>query len=230
MSAVAGPLAAAGSMLWSGLGAVGGLVGMTAGQTALLGASLIGTGISTGVSVEQGKTQQKIAERQSDIAEQEAQFQQGQANVRAEQEKVALGEKRVAVARQAAEERGVLQASGLPVQSIRALVRNVEASRGRGDVAIQTNLEFASQRQAAQKRASELSLAGTQLTIAGQNVSNTQIALGAAGTAVGGLGDAGQLYSGFSSPSGGGSSTAGSRLSKTASSLDTGHTGVVASF
>jgi hypothetical protein len=226
--AVAGPLATAGSMLWSGLGAVGGLVGMTAGQTAMVAGSLVGTAVSTATSVVQGKTQNKIADQQADMAQQEADFQKGQANVRLEQEKTQLGEKRVAIARQAAQERGAIQASGLPVQSIRALVRNVEASRGRGDIGIRTNLEFAQQRQAAAHTAKNIGLAGAQLQIAGSRVNN--IGLSAFGTAVGGLVGTGEMAMGFDAPSTGGSATAGGKLRSTAGRLDAGSSAISTGF
>jgi hypothetical protein len=207
------------------LGAVGGTIGLTAGQTAMLGASLIGTGVSTGMSVSAAKQQNKIADQQAEVAEQAAQHEVGQANVRAQQEGESLAERQVALQRQAAEERGVMQASGLPVSSIRALVRNVEASRGRGDVAIRTNLEFAQQKLAASKTTSGLNLAGNLLTISGNRENVATAGLNAFGEGAGG---AINQFASFDRT--GTKPTAGERLRKSAGSLNAGSSAVSTGF
>lgn len=189
LGAVGGAVTGAASAAWSGLGALGGTVGLSAGQTAMLGASLIGTGVSTGTSVVGSKNQQKVADAQLEQAEAAAQFAEGQANVAAGQKATLAAQKRFAQQRQAAEMRGRIQASGLPVQSVRALVRNVEAQRGRGGTAIGTQLEFAGQARAGALTESRMSLAGQRLSIGASRPSSGAIAGEAFGTALGGVGD-----------------------------------------
>jgi hypothetical protein len=201
--AVGGALSAVGGAIGSAAGAVSGAVGggltaigaplgLTGGQVALLGSSLIGTGISTGVSVQQGNNQLMVADAQAEQAEAAARFKEGQANVEAGQKGEAAAQRRFQQAREAAQMRGNIQASGLPVQSIRALVRNVEAQRGRGGTAIGTQLEFAGQARAGAVTEARHSLAGQRLTIEAGRPSTGAIVGGAFTEAIGGIGDVGR--------------------------------------
>jgi hypothetical protein len=177
MSAAGGAIAAAGSAALTGLsaaaGAVGGaatpgvLGGMSVGQALMLGGTLASTGVSVGGSMAQAKTQERMADAQQEQAIAADAMARGQANVRLEQERQASGQERQIQAMKAAEQRGVVQASGLPVSSIRAMVRNVEAQRGRGDVAIRTNLEYAQQAASAEKQAAGLNLQTRLIDAAG---------------------------------------------------------------
>lgn len=139
------------------LSAIGASIAATV-TTAPVATASIGLGLATFAGgVATAVSQQEQAEAAKDAADARFEFETGQINRNLEGQAAQNAQRNFELARQAAEDRGIVQASGLGDRSVRALSRAVGFKLGQDKATVQRNQRIATETAAARLHGARIS-------------------------------------------------------------------------